>query len=366
MFCGRCGAIFEDAVTPLRILLRPRAFAASPGDSVLVPRMTSTLFPRLPRPARNPFRVALVLMVVAAAALSALDINAALGAGSVLAGPVIFVLYMWQADEFRDIPRRALVISWLVGAGLAVVWWWFTGLLVAGSYGVTTADGLALQNVLPGFGLAVTIGGSVLMVLPPLVVRLLRIPVREPLDGYVIGAFGALSYTSAASITWMMPQIVTGLLESQSAWRMFGDAITYGVIDPLTSVALVGLVGMAVWFRPRAHTRARRGLLLCVAVAAVIYVAVWIIDALSLPYLAEIAINLALTASGLVNMRCGIQLALLHEQPDAGTGAPILCVNCENVVPDLPFCVACGAASGASSYSSRCQRRQSPPLAKTA
>ena len=64
----------------------------------------------------------------------------------------------------------------------------------------------------------------------------------------------------------------------------------------------------------------------------------------------------------LLLVRCAVQIALLHEAPDPATGAPVLCVHCERVVPDMPFCSACGAAARASSRTSRRMRRESPPV----
>ena len=54
------------------------------------------------------------------------------------------------------------------------------------------------------------------------------------------------------------------------------------------------------------------------------------------------------------------ELALLHEKFDPWTGKPLLCAHCDRVVPDMPFCPACGVAERASSRASRRQRRESP------
>jgi hypothetical protein len=211
---------------------------------------------------------------------------------------------------------------------------------------------------------SVTVGGALILVLPPAVVRLLRLPVDEPLDGYVIGAFGALSYSCASGITWLFPQIFAGLLDAQSSWRMFADAITYGVIDPLTTAALGGLLGLALWFRPSGrHSRqARTVVTICTVLMAVLYVGVWVIDALSLPHTVEVAVNLVQAGVALVTLRVAVQTVLLHETPDPANGDAVLCVHCEKVVPDAPFCVSCGAAARASSRSSRRLRRRCPPV----
>lgn len=363
-FCGSCGADLEAPVDSWRNLLRPRVFAAAPREPVAVPRIASSLFPRLAEPSRTPFRLGMVALLVVIAMLSEVRANGPLGAVAVVGGPLLFLVYLWQADALRDIPRRALLIAMVTGAGLAVSWWLFTGRLLAGSYGVTTATGLALQNVLTDFGLAVTLGGAVLMLLPAVLVRLLRVPVHDALDGFAIGAIGALSYSVAGTITWMMPQIVAGLIDSHSAWRLFKDALVYGVVDPVTTVALGGLVGLSLWFRPNANHRgrARAALTVCTICAVVIYAAVWTVDAMGLPRAVELVAGLGLAVLALITVRFAVQTALLHEAPEPTTGDPVLCVHCEKVVPDMPFCAACGAAGMASSYSSRRRRRESPPV----
>ncbi|MCW1959569.1 MAG: zinc ribbon domain-containing protein [Mycobacterium sp.] len=369
-FCGECGANLEAPVTTRSILLRPRVFAAAPGEALSVPRITSTLLPRLAAPARRPFRLALALLLVTMIGLAVLRANVPMGVVSVLGGPAIFVLYMWQADAFRDIPARALVIAGLTGAGTAVAWWVFAGRLLSSSFGVTAAAGQALLNALASVGLTANLGGAVLMVLAPVVVRLLRIPVRDCMDGFVIGAFGTLTHMAAASITWMMPQIVAGLLDPESAGRLFEDAITYGVIDPLISVSLGGLVGLSLWFTPNPagpqHRKARWALTLCTVSAAALYAGVWLVDALAPPLLAahqqeflELAVNLVLALLAVLTARFGVQIALLHAAPGPTTDQPLLCVECEKVVPDMAFCPACGSASLASSSTSRRLRRES-------
>lgn len=373
VFCGECGAQIGAPATAVRIVLRPRFFAAAPRERLVVPHIASTLFPRVAAPARRPFRVALALLLVTMMGLAAAHANMPMGAVAVLGGPVLYLLYMWQADAFRDIPTRALVIAGLTGAATAVAWWVFAGRLLSDSFGVTAAAGQALLNAIARAGLTANLGGAVLMVLAPVVVRLLRVPVRDSLDGFTIGAFGTLTHMAAATITWMMPQIVAGLLDPEGSLRLFEDAITYGVIDPLISVSLGGLVGLSLWFRPNPaapqHRNARWALTLCTVSAAFLYAGVWIVDALTPPVLAadqqeflEIAVNLVLAILALLTARLGVQIALLHGATEPETGRPLLCVQCEKVVPDMAFCPACGAAAQASSSTSRRARRESPAV----
>lgn len=371
-FCGHCGADLDVPVTPWRMLVRPARYAAAAAEPLPAPRLTSTLFPRLATPARPPFRLALALLLVTMLGLAALRANMPMGAVAVLGGPVLFLLYMWQTDAFRDIPRRALVAAAVTGAGTAVAWWLYAGRVLSDAFDVTTAGGQALLNALASAGLAANLGGAILMVLAPVVVRLLRIPLHDCLDGFAVGAFGTLTHMAAATITWMMPQIVAGLLDPEGSLRLFEDAVTYGVIDPLISVSLGGLVGLSLWFRPNhavPQIKTRLALMICTVAAAALYVGVWLVDALTPPVLEatqqeflELTVNLVLAVLAVLTARVGVQIALLHAAPGPTTGMPLLCVECEKVVPDMAFCSACGAAALASSTTSRRLRRESPPV----
>jgi hypothetical protein len=231
------------------------------------------------------------------------------------------------------------------------------------------AAGLLLEN-LADVGLVIALGGVVLMMLPVVLVRILvvlrRRQRREALDGFTIGALGALSFTAAATTTRLAPQFVSGLLDNVLPLRRFTGAVLFGVAMPLTAAALGGLIGMLLWFRPGPRAADRRGrvrliLLLFTGAVMVIYTAIWLIDESPLPSWPQLGLHILMTAVALLAARFGVQLALLHERhPHPGTD-PVLCLNCKHVVPDLTFCPACGFASATLSRFSRRQRRESPP-----
>jgi len=106
----------------------------------------------------------------------------------------------------------------------------------------------------------------------------------------------------------------------------------------------------------------RAALLGFTGLVAVIYSALWVIDAARLPKPPQLALHILMALIALLAVRICVQLALLHEEPDPYSGNPVLCVHCDRVVPDMAFCPACGAAARASSRTSRCSRRDSPPV----
>lgn len=377
-FCGDCGATFAAPTRQLQVLLRPGTFAASPTERVYVPGMSGTMFPRLPTRATHAYRIALVMLLVCMGVMSALQWNVPVATISVLGVPTLFLLYAWESDSFRDDRRESvrrvaptmpgLVTSLVLGTIIGLAWWWFAGNLLSDKFGVTTAAAQALQNTLAEEGLFITLISELLMVLPLPLIRLVFKGDFDSLDGFVIGAAGATAHTTASYVVWWMPQIVAGLINENTTTglRMLQDTILYGVVDPFTTIALGGMVGIALWFRPDpagpAPGRARATVIVCAVLTAVLYAAVWFVDAEDWPRAAELAINLVLTALSLLVLRVGMQVALLHEVRDRGTGAPILCVYCEKVVPDMAFCPACGAATRASSLSARRLRRENPPV----
>ncbi|MCW1957254.1 MAG: zinc ribbon domain-containing protein [Mycobacterium sp.] len=361
-----------DQPDPRRLaLLRPSVYAAAPPERVLLPMVTSTLFPQLPRIHRNPFRVAMTVMLTGVIVLSVLRLHGPMVTLVALGVPSLFLLYLWQADLLRDIPIWAVVVAPLLGGVLGVGWVSFTGRLIARSYGISTAAGFVLQALI-GVGLAISIGGALLMVLPAVVVRVLmglsggRPPTSESLDGFSIGVLGALSFTAAATSARLAPQFVTGVIGKIESRRLLIESVLYGVAVPLTAAAAGGLIGIVLWFRPGKRAAdhpgvVRAALMAFTLLVVAIYTAMWVIDASRLPKWPQLALHIAITVIALLAARFCVQLALLHEQPDDFAGQPILCVHCDRVVPDMPFCPGCGASARASSRASRRRRRQSPP-----
>ena len=116
----------------------------------------------------------------------------------------------------------------------------------------TAGLGVSGQVVLRD-GLAIPLGGAVLMLVPAVLVRLLRPPTRESLDGYVIGSLGAITYTAAGVLTRLAPQLTTGLVaRGRGVGGLLVEAGIEGVAMPLTAAAAGGLVGAALWYSGRA------------------------------------------------------------------------------------------------------------------
>jgi len=370
-YCGLCGCHLTPRKGEGPDWLRIRDFGAAPGEHLLQPSLASSLFPHLPPRSRTVFRVGLAVVFVALVAFALLRMPGALVTVEALGFPFLFVLYLVESDGFRDIPTPMWVLTAALGVGLGVGWVLLTGMMVARSYGIELGADVGGARMVRT-GIAIPLGGVILMLMPALIVRLLRPPTREALDGFMVGALGALSFTAAATLARLTPQFSSGVVSKRPMDSLLVEAGIRGVAVPLTAAAAGGLIGAALWFtRPpskeKQHPGVVRALLVFFAVAVlVVYVGLGLIDVAHFPQVLMLVLYLLLAAVALFLLRVGLQLALLHEAHDEiQSDEPLLCPHCGHVVPDMAFCPACGVATRASSRSSRTSRRDTRPVRTT-
>ncbi|TMS55240.1 zinc ribbon domain-containing protein [Mycobacterium sp. DBP42] len=368
-FCGLCGAPLTVGRGDGPPWLRLRAYAAAAGERLLRPALASSLFPQLPTRSRIAFRVGLAVLVLALMACTLLRMPAAATAVGTLGLPVLFGLYLRESGADRDAPAWILLLDIVLGVALGVGWALWTGPSLARAYSVPVGDGLTSYQIFQD-GLGVPIGALLLVLLPAVVVRSLDRTARESLHGFMIGAVGALAFTAAATLTRLEPQFTTQLVvRNRPMTGLMVEAAIHGVTLPLSAIAVGGLVGAALWFTRSAATTRRhpgsvRGAMAAAAAAAVtVYAILGLIDVAQVPELLQLAVHLAVTALALLALRIGLHLALLHEAHDPiAADESALCPYCDQVVPDMAFCLTCGAAARASSSWSRTHRREQRPL----
>lgn len=371
-FCGLCGCHLAAGPGPSSQgseWLRLAAFGAAPSERVLRPHLLSTLFPQLPGQSRRPFLVVGALGAGALLGFALLRMPVAGITVAALGLPLLFALYLRAAGLDTGETRPLLVWAAVIGAGLGVAWVLVGGGLVARTYGIPVSVGVALHHLLgPGVGIAVS--GMMLMAVPVVVARLLRRRPGESLDGFAIGALGALAFSATATLTRLAPQFTVGLISPHRPLSgLLVEAVLCALTIPVTAAAAGGLVGMLLWFNhPTAdetgdHPRRVLGiLLLLTAMAALAHTLLGVVDVLGLTQVWMAAAHLLMAGLVLIVLRAAMHLSLMHEAHDpVRPDEPILCANCEHVVPDMAFCPACGVAARASCRGSRRDRRQSRP-----
>jgi hypothetical protein len=368
-YCGLCGIPLDEHDAEGPAWLRISAYSASPGEHLLRPNIVSSLFPHLSPRSRMPFLLGLGVLLAALIAATLFRLPAALITVAALGLPLLFLIYLQESDVYNDVPTGTLVTTAGLGIGLGVGWVLLTGAMIAQAYDVGLGAGIAGSRILRD-GLGVPIAGMLLMVAPAVLVRLIRPGQRESLDGFAIGALGALLFTAAAQMTRLAPQFAGGMIaKARPMSGLIVEAGIRGIAVPLTAAAVGGLIGTALWFtRPENKKHQHRNyvrIALAVFALAVMtmYALLGLVDVARFPQLLQLALHLAVAAAALLALRVGLHLALLHENHDEIlSDEPLLCPHCGTVVPDMAFCVACGAATRASSRSSRQSRRDVRPV----
>jgi hypothetical protein len=335
------------------------AYAAAPGEHGLRLSVASTLFPHLPHRSRTPFRVALGLLFLLMITFALLRAQAPLIAVSGLGFPLLFVLYLHEGDVDDDLPLSVLALTAGLGVVLGIGWASLTGVIVAHTYDVSlsepTEEGRSLLE-----GVIVPTGAAVLMLLPALAVRLMRPGSRESLDGFVIGALGAIGFTAAATMTRLAPQFAMGAMAGDRPISgLLAEAGIQGVALPLTAAAVGGLFGVALWF-----SGPRRPAVVLLVSSVLVAIGLFAVSGLmeTAPLLQGLhfGLHVLITVVALFALRIGIQTALLYEaRDDMRPDEQVLCPHCDHVVPDTAFCPNCGVASRAASRTSRAARRSS-------
>src|SRR5712692_4260433 len=118
VFCTRCGAhqgVVEAVGDPK---LRERSYAAHPGEAVVHPSVITTLFPHLGQHKVHEFRWAYLaglggILILYLAGL----ITAAILVSAFLV-PVLYLIYLYEAQVYRDEP--ATVLGFTIGGGFIV------------------------------------------------------------------------------------------------------------------------------------------------------------------------------------------------------------------------------------------------------
>ena len=240
-YCGLCGVpLAEHKRGDGPHWLRARTFSAAPGQRLLSPSLTSSLFPHLSA------AVAQGVPDGSGAAGGCLDRRgvpayARRSHRDRLTRPPVAVRPVPSGIRcVRDIPRSTLALTVTLGVVLGVGWVLLTGAAVARAYGVPLGAGIAGGRILRD-GIGVPVGSMLLMLVPALVARFAWRGNREALDGYAIGALGALTFTAAATLTRLAPQFTTGMINRVRPMDgLLVEAGIRGIAVPLTAAAVGG------------------------------------------------------------------------------------------------------------------------------
>jgi hypothetical protein len=369
-YCAACGThLTHDADNPSA--RRAHSYVAAPGESVLHLSVVSSLFPHLSHRSRGPFRIGLVAIVAALLILAALRLQAPAIAVSALGIPLLFQLYIFEANLYDEEPLVATLLTIGVGAALGVGWSLLTSHYVTTATRITLLGGSKTSSATTHVILAslVPAGAQLLMVVPLLLMWLLRRNrYRESMDGFVFGSAGALGFVAAAVITDLAPELRAGVRVTGPTANLYVQTVVHGIALPLVAACATGLIGAALWVQRDAAVNRPPGRVftlwpVALVVALAVQVGLGYTDISTPGNAVVIVAHLAAAGAYLIALRIGLHHVLLHEAHDVRIGSPRVCHHCHHVVPAAPFCPNCGAAEIAVSRASR-QRLSLQPAAE--
>ncbi len=360
-FCGACGAhLVHETVRATR---RHHAYAAFPEEPVLRLAVTSSLFPHLSHRAKVVFRTAVGLIVVALIGLALGAVEAPAIAVSALGLPLLYLLYVYEVDDptraslFRAVPPLVIL-----GVGLGIGWGQIAGHYVNEAL-APTLDARLVRPAALAAALAVPSIAVVLMAVPVLVARAHRGRLDESLDGFVLGAVGALAFTAAATLTQLSSLFSVGQFSDQSFVGILTQVGIRGLCSPIMVAALIGLFGASIWVSLRDDHPAGARWLAAPASALVsvlaLEIGVGFADIARLSDAQLLVCHVSAVVVSLAAVRLGLHYVLLHEAGPSEVGSPSVCGHCHFVVPTMHFCPHCGVARRATARS----RRSEPALA---
>lgn len=342
-FCTWCGR--HQAVGGSRFA----HFGPHPGEHVFNPGVITTLFPHLGHHKIHEFRWALIAGIgcVFLLDLAGLITAALLCAAFLL--PVLYLMYLYEAQVYRDEPGS--VLGFTIGGGVIL------GVIVtlvvkafSGTMVLQTIYGHDTQALLV-LGLLVPVVQEVLKPIPALLLRGRAFP--ERVDGLVFGVAAGLGFSIAETVVRFSS--VLGSLPAQvPPGNWIYPLFTLAVLLPLLHGSTTGAIACALWQVGRSRFTPRDAAVIVLAVAAHIGF-ILISQVLSDRGLSQMLIlgwQAAVVATMLVVIRYLLHETLREEALDLGF-IECICPNCRHQVVAARYCPLCGKVLGSAAASAR-------------
>ena len=345
VFCTRCGAHQGTTGQSGDARKRQHRYAAHPSEHVLQPAIFTTIFPHLGHAKVHEFRWAFVVGAAAIVVVYAAGLISAAILVAIFLVPVLYLIYLYETQVYRDEP--ALVLGFILGGGAVL------GIVV-------TVIERALYNPYANFGnplrgAGISVGALLFLgLLMPIVQEAVKplpallLPNRrdfpETVDGLVFGIASGLGFSVAESLVGFS-SVITSLPVHSVSGNWIYDLTTIAVLQPLLQGSATGIVVAAVWRLRRGRFSSRElggvGMAVIAHVAFSFGTQVWK-DALLSP-LFVLAWQAVTVGAVLIYVRYLLHHSLLEEAAHMGF-AETVCPNCHTHIVASGFCPNCGMA----------------------
>src|SRR5467141_3299985 len=363
VFCTRCGAHQGTTYEFGNARTREHRYAAHPAEHVAQPSVITTLFPHLGHHKVHEFRWALIVGLAGVLVLYIAGLITAAILVSAFLVPVLYLIYLYEAQVYRDEP--ALVLGFTIGGGVVV------GIVVTLFERVIYNPFSYPPNP---FGAASVSIGAVLILglVVPLIQEALKpipaffLPNRadfpETVDGLVFGIAAGLGFSLAETLIGFSA-VLTSLPAHVAPGNWIYDLATLAVFQPILQGSATGMIVATIWRFRRGRLAGREvGGIAMAVIAHIAFSAGTLVmkDASTNPLFILIW---QATVDGvlLIYIRYLLHYSLLEEAAHMGF-AETVCPNCHMHIVASGFCPNCGMALSAVPGSVRRARR---PRAET-
>lgn len=336
-FCTNCGAHQGVGVDDARG--RPHHYAAHPGEHVAQPSVFTTLLPHATHGKIHEFRYAFLAGVAIVVILVATGLVLAALLASIFLIPVLYLIYMYEAQVYRDEPGLVLGATFVGGLVLGVVTTIIADHVIQPVIGLNDTTLIPRTVILP----------IIQLILIPIPVLLLRgrAAYTATADGLVFGVASGLGFSVAEGIVRFSNVFATLGVHTDSAGWIY-PLVSVAVLIPLLHGSTGGAIAAAIW---RPHRAGSAGLAVWgIPVALVAVIAFYLVAQLLADSGVSALIVLIYQAAPilllLVYIRFLLHYALIEEAADLGFRS-LVCPNCHRHVMASGFCPNCGVALAA-------------------
>jgi RsiW-degrading membrane proteinase PrsW (M82 family) len=358
VFCTRCGAHQGTTEEAGDAKLRLHRYAAHPAEHVAQPSVFTTLFPHLGDHKIHEFRWAFAAGLAGILLLYLAHLITAAILVAIFLVPVLYLIYLYEAQVYRDEP--ALVLGFTIGGGIVV------GLVVTvvetQIYNPFRDVGNPLRSGAIGLGGLLFLGLILPVVqeaLKPLPALFLpnRTDFPETIDGLVFGIAAGLGFSLAESLVGFS-SVLTGLPVLTDPGNWIYTLATLAVFQPLIQASAAGMVVAAIWRYRRGRLTGREigGVAMAVLAHIAFASGTQVLKDTAVGPLFILVWQALIVGALLVYVRYLSHYALLEEAAHMGF-AETVCPNCHMHIVASGFCPNCGVALTAAPTSIKRGRR---------
>jgi RsiW-degrading membrane proteinase PrsW (M82 family) len=349
VFCTNCGA-HQGGETHPNPKSRHTHYAAHPGEHVFQPGVFTTIFPHLGARKVHEFRWVFIGVVVGIFILFFAGLITAAICVSILGLPFLYLLYLYEAQVYKEepLPVLGLLVVGAIGLGILVTW--------GTDHLITTQD---------KFSVSVT-GGSLIVIgvlipliqeaakpFPALLLRFRPAFRDETMDGLVFGIAAGLGFGVGESFV-RFSNVLTNLPVHTTPSNWIYPLLTTAILLPLMQGTATGLICAALWRFALGRGDALAMLAIITALGGHILFStitqVFINHGWSQVII--IAWQALVVVVLIVVMRILLHTALVEEAKTL-TPAERFCAHCHKTVLAEGFCPSCGGALTAVPYHTR-------------